>query len=57
MGHLHAAIGSGGACALACGLGVQATGFSVVFFFFSLLTLLFITSQTQLFFPPFLICS
>lgn len=56
MGHLHAAIGSGGACALACGRGVQATGFSVVVFF-SLLTLLFITSQTQLFFSAFLICS
>lgn len=32
IGHLHAAIGSGGACALACGRGVQETCFSVVFF-------------------------
>lgn len=55
MGHLHAAIGwSGGACALACGRGVQATCFSVVFFTSHFAFYNF--TNTTIFFP-FLICS
>lgn len=53
MGHLHAAIGSGGACALACGRGVQATGFSVVVFFFTSHFAFYNFTNTTFFSPLF----